>query len=233
MADKYGDEDDYDPTEEDEQDDSSVEDVGPITKKKIAVKGAADDEDIEDIEIDEDEDDDEDDELEDGDLEDEEDEADIEGKNIVKNTFSHFDEIEDDESDEDDEEDRSYLQKFDENVKKNIIADWHPELTAHNYDEVEVLSRVVRNEDGVIIDPLHKTLPFITRYETARILGERAKQINAGAATMIEVDASIIDGYLIAMEEYKQKKIPFIIRRPLPNGGIEFWKFEDLEILAL
>lgn len=232
MADKYGDEDDYDPTEEDDLDESSVEDAGPITKKKIAVKGAVDDEDIEDIEMDEDEDDDEDDELEDGDLEDEEDEADIEGKNIIKNTFSHFDEIEDDESDEDDEEDRSYLQKFDENVKKNIIADWHPELTAHNYDEVEVLSRVVRNEDGVIIDPLHKTLPFITRYETARILGERAKQINAGAATMIEVDASIIDGYLIAMEEYKQKKIPFIIRRPLPNGGIEFWKFEDLEILA-
>ena len=232
MADKYGDEDDYDPTEEDDLDESSVEDAGPITKKKIAVKGAVDDEDIEDIEMDEDEDDDEDDELEDGDLEDEEDEADIEGKNIIKNTFSHFDEIEDDESDEDDEEDRSYLQKFDENVKKNIIADWHPELTAHNYDEVEVLSRVVRNEDGVIIDPLHKTLPFITRYETARILGERAKQINAGAPTMIEVDASIIDGYLIAMEEYKQKKIPFIIRRPLPNGGIEFWKFEDLEILA-
>ena len=230
MADKYGDEDDYDPTEEDDLDESSVEDTEP-TKKKIAVKGA-DDEEIDDGEVDEDEDEDDDDDLEDADIDEEEEESGVEGKNIIKNTFSHFDEIEDDESDEDDEEDTSYLQKFDENVKKNIIADWHPELTAHNYDEVEVLSRVVRNEDGVIVDPLHKTLPFITRYETARILGERAKQINAGATPMVEVDGSIIDGYLIAMEEYNKKKIPFIIQRPLPNGGIEFWKFEDLEILA-
>ena len=229
MADKYGDEDDYDPTEEEEQDDSSVEDIEP-TKKKITVKGVEEDEDedLEDADLDEDDDED----LEDVDPEEDEDDAGIEAKNLVKTAFSHFDEIEDDESDEDDEEDANYLQKFDENVKKNIIADWHPELTAHNYDEVEVLSRVVRNEDGVIVDPLHKTLPFITRYETARILGERAKQINAGAAPMVEVDSSIIDGYLIAMEEYKQKKIPFIIQRPLPNGGIEFWKFEDLEILS-
>ena len=230
MADKYGDEDDYDPTEEDDLDESSVEDTEP-TKKKIAVKGV--DDDLEDVEIDDDEDEDDDDDLEDADIDEDEEDAGIDGKNLIKNTFSHFDEIEDDESDEDDEEDTSYLQKFDENVKKNIIADWHPELTAHNYDEVEVLSRTVRNEDGVIVDPLHKTLPFITRYETARILGERAKQINAGATPMVEVDGSVIDGYLIAMEEYKQKKIPFIIQRPLPNGGIEFWKFEDLEILAL
>ena len=229
MADKYGDEDDYDPTEEDDLDESSVEDTEP-TKKKIAVKGV--DDDLEDVEIDDDEDEDDDDDLEDADIDEDEEDAGIDGKNLIKNTFSHFDEIEDDESDEDDEEDTSYLQKFDENVKKNIIADWHPELTAHNYDEVEVLSRTVRNEDGVIVDPLHKTLPFITRYETARILGERAKQINAGATPMVEVDGSVIDGYLIAMEEYKQKKIPFIIQRPLPNGGIEFWKFEDLEILA-
>jgi len=34
------------------------------------------------------------------------------------------------------------------------------------------------------------------------------------------------------LEEYKQKKIPFIIQRPLPNGGIEMWKFADLEIIT-
>ena len=35
-----------------------------------------------------------------------------------------------------------------------------------------------------------------------------------------------------ALKEYEEKKIPFIIKRPLPNGGCEFWKFKDLEILA-
>jgi DNA-directed RNA polymerase I, II, and III subunit RPABC2 len=140
-----------------------------------------------------------------------------------------FDEFSEDESDDDDE---NYLQKFDKSMNEQIIADFHPELKSQNYDEIENISRVVRDENGVIIDPLHKTLPFITRYERARILGERAKQINAGGKPFVEVDPTVIDGYLIALKEYEEKKIPFIIKRPLPNGGCEFWRFADLEILA-
>jgi DNA-directed RNA polymerase subunit K/omega len=230
MSEKYVDDDDYDAAEDEEQDDSSVEEPQPIKKGIKAIDADEDEEDdadeLDGDDIDEDEDIDED-------LEDINEDDVLETKAMAKPAFHHFDEIEDDdEDDEEEQDDIAYLQKFEENLQKNIIADWHPELKSYNYDEVDVLSRVVRNEDGVIIDPLHKTLPFITRYETARILGERAKQINAGATPTIEVDASVIDGYLIAMEEYKQKKIPFIIQRPLPNGGIEFWKFEDLEILA-
>jgi DNA-directed RNA polymerase I, II, and III subunit RPABC2 len=149
---------------------------------------------------------------------------------VAKLNIPHFDDIEDDDE-EDDDEDDNYLQKFDENLQKNIIADYHPEMISHNYSEIEVMSRVVRDENGVIIDPLHKTLPFITRYEKARILGERAKQINAGAKPFVDVPMNMIDGYLIALKEFEEKKIPFILKRPLPGGGIEYWKFKDLEIL--
>ena len=93
------------------------------------------------------------------------------------------------------------------------------------------MSRVIRDNNGTVIDPLHKTLPFITKYEKSRILGERATQLNAGAKTMIEVEPDMIDGYIIALKEFEQKKIPFIIKRPLPNGAVEYWKLEDLEIL--
>jgi DNA-directed RNA polymerase subunit K/omega len=55
--------------------------------------------------------------------------------------------------------------------------------------------------------------------------------LNSGAKPLIEIEPSIIDGYLIALKEYEQKKIPFIIKRPIPNGGIEYWKFEDLEMI--
>jgi DNA-directed RNA polymerases I, II, and III subunit RPABC2 len=137
-----------------------------------------------------------------------------------------------DEDDEEEDDDEFYLQKFDENTQKKIISDYHPELQSHNYDEIDVLSRVIRDENGNIIDPLHKTLPFITRYEKARILGERAKQINSGAKPLVELEPNIIDGYVIALKEFEQKKIPFIVKRPLPNGGVEYWKFEDLEILV-
>lgn len=137
----------------------------------------------------------------------------------------------DEEDEDEEEEDDHYLQKFDESIKTNIIAEYHPELNAHNNEEVELLSRVVRNENGQIIDPLHRTVPFITKYEKARVLGERAKQLNSGAKPFVEVEPSVLDGYLIALKEFDEKKIPFILKRPLPNGGCEYWKMRDLEVI--
>lgn len=141
------------------------------------------------------------------------------------------DEEDDDESDLDDDDGENYLQKLDESVKQQTIANHHPELIVSNYDEVEALTIVVRDERGIIIDPLHRTLPFLSKYERTRILGERAKQINDGAKAFVTVDPGVIDGYLIALKELEQKKIPFIIRRPLSNGASEFWKLKDLEML--
>lgn len=137
-----------------------------------------------------------------------------------------------DTDDSDDESDNDDLQKFNNTNKTDIITQFHPELYNHNYDEIETMSKVVRNNIGTIIDPLHKTLPFITKYEKARILGERAKQLNAGAQPFVKVDDNVIDGYLIALKELEEKKIPFIIKRPLPNGGCEYWKLSDLVILT-
>ncbi len=143
--------------------------------------------------------------------------------------LSDDDDISDGDADDDSDHDENYLQKFDANLKSNTISSFHPELLHHNNEEVEALSRIVRNEQGIISDPLHLTFPFITKYERARILGERAKQLSMGAKPMIEVGADVIDAYLIALSEYEQKSIPFIIKRPLPNGGCEYWKFKDLE----
>jgi DNA-directed RNA polymerase subunit K/omega len=179
-------------------------------------------------EEDQDEDEDEDEENEDDKSQDEEEED--EDGNIGETLRPAFSELHD-EDDEEEDDDEFYLQKFDENTQKKIISDFHPELQSHNYDEIDIMSRVVRDENGNIIDPLHKTLPFITRYEKARILGERAKQINSGAKPFVELEPNVIDGYVIALKEFDAKKIPFIVKRPLPNGGVEYWKFEDLEVL--
>ena len=91
-------------------------------------------------------------------------------------------------------------------------------------------AKIFRNKYGDIVDEFHKTIPYVTRFEKARILGLRAKQLNASPSlARVEVDREIIDGYKIAVEEYKQKKIPFIVKRPIPNGTCEYWKFADLE----
>ena len=136
---------------------------------------------------------------------------------------------EDEYDDSDYEED--YLQKLDKSLQDDVIANFHPELLQHKNEEIQTLSKIVRNVENTIIDPFHNTVPFLTKYEKARILGERAKQINAGAKPFVQLEPSVIDGYLIAEKELQEKKIPFIIKRPIPNGGCEYWKVEDLEIL--
>jgi len=146
----------------------------------------------------------------------------------------HFDDDEDEEEDDDQEADKDsseYFQKLKSSVRESYIDTYHPESLSHNYDEIQTLARVVRNSAGVIVDDLHRTIPIMTKYEKTRILGQRAKQINEGAPTFIKIDSTVIDGYLIAVKELEQKKTPFIIRRPLPNGGSEYWRIQDLEIL--
>jgi DNA-directed RNA polymerase I, II, and III subunit RPABC2 len=147
-----------------------------------------------------------------------------------------YDEDEGERSDEDDDEDADrdsseYFQKLASTVSESYIETYHPETMSHNYDEIQTLSRVVRNSAGVIVDDLHRTIPIMTKYEKTRVLGQRTKQLNEGAPAFIKIDSTVIDGYLIAVKELEQKKTPFIIRRPLPNGGSEYWRIQDLEIL--
>lgn len=132
---------------------------------------------------------------------------------------------------DEDEDYESSLKKFDKELRDDYLVNFHPESLIQNYDEIYNLARVVRNPNGVIVDTLHKTLPIMTKYEKTRILGQRAKQINDGATPFVKVQEGVIDGYLIALKELEEKKIPFIIRRPLPNRGSEYWYVEDLEII--
>ena len=134
--------------------------------------------------------------------------------------------------DEDEDYDDSYLQKFDSEVTKNYINDFHPECLIQNYDEITKLTTVVRDSNNIIVDPLHRTIPFLTKYEKARILGQRAKQIETGAKPFISVPENVIDGYVIAELELQQKRIPFIIRRPIPGGAFEYWNIRDLEMIS-
>ena len=132
-------------------------------------------------------------------------------------------------SDSDDDED--YLQKFNKSMRDDLIMNFHPESKSHNYEEIKQLAKVMRNKNGIIMDELHKTIPILTKYEKTRILGQRAKQIETGAVPLVQVPPNIIDSYLIAKLELAQNKIPFIIRRPLPNGGMESWYVSDWENL--
>ena len=157
------------------------------------------------------------------------------GEENVSSASSHDDdgdENEEEDDDDDDDDDENHLQKFDSELKKKYIASFHPESLSYNNEETESMSHVTRNDAGTIIDPFHKTLPFLTKYEKTRILGIRTKQLNEGAKPYVDVNPTIIDGYIIAQLELEHKKLPFIIRRPIPNGSSELWRLQDLEIIC-
>jgi DNA-directed RNA polymerase I, II, and III subunit RPABC2 len=232
-------EDENSDTESDsESSDDSGEDDDNISIQSGVQSGGVEDlmKDDDDEIIDEEEDEESENE-EDENPEDLQDEADldVEGKKKNKKIKQLPLNIEYNEDDDDDNENsagESYLKKFDKEINQNYIMDFHPECILKNYDEIECLSKVVRDKDGIIVDELHRTIPYLTKYERTRILGQRAKQIDAGATSFVKVPENVIEGYLIAILELEQKRIPFIIRRPLPNGGSEYWNVKDLENIS-
>jgi len=233
----------YQLSDEDESDDetktkSEEEDLDNIedTELTTIVETPDSDEESENSEEDEQQsDDDENDFDDDNEDEDEDEETNYTKKSGKKTSKQNFTSVQSGgaDSDEDDEDDdEAYLQKFNEQINKNYIIDNHPECVNINFDEVIALSKVVRDGNNNIIDNLHTTIPYLTKYEKARILGQRATQINCGMPAFIKVPDNIIDGYLIAEMELTQKRMPFIIKRPIPGGGCEYWRISDLELIG-
>lgn len=69
----------------------------------------------------------------------------------------------------------------------------------------------------------------MNKYELARVLGIRVKQISEGADVYVDgIDG--MDPIEIAIHEISMKASPLLIRRPLPNGTYEEWKMSELDI---
>jgi DNA-directed RNA polymerase I, II, and III subunit RPABC2 len=114
---------------------------------------------------------------------------------------------------------------YEEDVLVNLAT--RPPLEAPP-EAPEALPLGLRNTGHV--DEAHRTYPFLTQYEKTKILSFRASQIGHGAAPYIVVPKGVTDSYLIAKLELKEKRLPFIVKRPLPDGRYEVWKLADLVV---
>ena len=81
------------------------------------------------------------------------------------------------------------------------------------------------------VDSTHRTYPFLTNYEKTKCISYRASQIGHGAKPYILVPDGVTDSYEIAKMELESKRLPFILRRPLPDGTFEVWRLTDLIVL--
>jgi DNA-directed RNA polymerase I, II, and III subunit RPABC2 len=123
------------------------------------------------------------------------------------------------------------LNKFQNNFKDNYIKDTHTECLYISNQDLSKFTKTIRNNNGIIVDNLHRTIPILTKYEQTKILGLRTKQLNTGSKPYLSGYENIKNNYLLAKEELNKKALPFIIKRPIPNGTFEYWKLSDLEIL--
>ncbi len=78
------------------------------------------------------------------------------------------------------------------------------------------------------IDKDHTTYPYLTKYEATRIIGFRANQLSQGAQPFINVPEHVSDVREIARLELAANRLPFIVKRPLPDGSYEYWRLQDL-----
>jgi DNA-directed RNA polymerase subunit K/omega len=80
-------------------------------------------------------------------------------------------------------------------------------------------------------DPAHKTQPFLSVYERTKILGFRANQLAQGAPPYIARPEHVTSVFDIAKMELEQRRLPYIIKRPLPDGTFEYWRLSDMMII--
>ncbi len=148
--------------------------------------------------------------------------------------------IEEQEQESDEDNDYDYEEEILQQSRKFQLIDvasytqkHHQESLSYSMDEVYRMCIIQRNEEGNIIDPLHRTLPFLTKYEKTRVIGQRTNQIETGSKPLCKIPKHIIDARIIAQMEFDANVIPFIIQRPLPDGGSEFFYLQDLKDIYL
>jgi len=87
------------------------------------------------------------------------------------------------------------------------------------------------NDNNDIIDTdKHFTHPILTRYEYTMVVIERTEQISCGGHPLINNSDKYSSVEDIVLEELRQRKIPFIIKRTIgPNT--DYYKLSDLELI--
>ena len=121
---------------------------------------------------------------------------------------------------------------MDSNPELKKLYQQHPECNLDYMEQVipKIALQIVP-PGGAKADSNHRTYPFLTKFERTKIIGLRANQLSKGAAAFIAVPKHITDVRDIARLELEQKRLPYIIKRPLPNGLFEYWRLADLLIL--
>jgi DNA-directed RNA polymerase subunit K/omega len=163
-------------------------------------------------------------------LEDEITETETEEELVNVDDVGATEEIEESETEEDKESDVE--SKNESDVEDNNGEKCYQKFSKNNKldDEIDY-DEYFNQDDDVIINKTERICkPYLFKYERVRILGDRSRQLAQGAKPMIK-NTTGLSHKEVAILELKNKLIPLIIERPIPNSGTEKWRLSELEIL--
>ena len=125
---------------------------------------------------------------------------------------------------------------------RKIREGGNADLTEKEIAEIDKECEIIRNREIITKDLEHEPMditnkdgkivtgpPTLTRFERARIMGARALQLSLGAPVFIEIPKNATSSLEIAMEELKQRVIPIVIKRTLPNGDYQHLPIDQFE----
>jgi DNA-directed RNA polymerase I, II, and III subunit RPABC2 len=82
----------------------------------------------------------------------------------------------------------------------------------------------------------YRSLPIMTKYEFNQIISLRTMHLARGAISFIETKNRVernMELRAVALQELKENKLPYMIKRPMPNGKAEYWNMNDLSLVAV
>ena len=128
------------------------------------------------------------------------------------------------------------FEQFSDDVSEVSFENSEEEEDKDLDDELSYISNSIISSDETYIKSNINKLninPFLTKYEFTKILSVRTQQIARGCPPMVEIPQDIIDNnkdvyYEIAKLEFKNNKIPLMIRRYESNGKFSDVKINDL-----
>lgn len=106
----------------------------------------------------------------------------------------------------------------------------------------------LKQKNSMVIDDYQKiknieiekyiSVSWMTKYEFDQLIGLRTMHLSRGAIPFVDLEP----GYTtkgnmelreIAIRELREGKLPYIIKRPMPNGNPEFWPCSKLSLKAI
>lgn len=79
--------------------------------------------------------------------------------------------------------------------------------------------------------------PIMTKYEFDQVISLRANQLALGSPAFVSVAGMSINSNMelrkVALKELQEGKLPYILKRPLPNNRFEYYRIGDLDMTAV